>query len=88
MLTLLRCARLTAATAATLSKLSEDWVVLSDLEATYPANNPRKCIDYMMALKNRARYKVLKTAVCTEFDSADVTQASDHLPVFVDVMIR
>ena len=72
----------------TLSKLSEDWVVLSDLEATYPANNPRKCIDYIMALKNRARYKVLRTAVCTEFESADVTQTSDHLPVFVDVRLR
>ena len=72
----------------TLGKLSEDWVVLSDLEATYPANNPRKCIDYIMALKNRARYKVLKTAVCTEFESADVRKTSDHLPVYVDVRLR
>ena len=72
----------------TLSKLSEDWVVLSEQEATYPSGNPRKCIDYIMALKNRARYKVLKTAVCTEFESADVTQTSDHLPVFVDIRLR
>ena len=72
----------------TLGKLSEDWVLLSDLEATYPANNPRKCIDYIMALKNRARYKVLKTAVCTEFESADVRKTSDHLPVYEDVRLR
>ena len=72
----------------TLRQLCEDWTVLSEQEATYPSGNPRKCIDYIMVLKNRARYKVLRTAVCTEFESADVTQTSDHLPVFVDVRLR
>ena len=69
-------------------QLCEDWTVLSEQAATYPADSPRECIDYILALKNRARYKVLKTAVCTEFESADVTQTSDHLPVFVDVRLR
>jgi endonuclease/exonuclease/phosphatase family metal-dependent hydrolase len=69
-------------------QLCEDWTVLSEQAATYPADSPRECIDYILALKNRARYKVLKTAVCTEFESADVTQTSDHLPVFVDIIIR
>lgn len=72
----------------TLQQLSEDWTVLSEPASTYPSQNPSECIDYILALKNRARYKLLKTAVCTEFESADVSQASDHLPVFVDVMIR
>lgn len=72
----------------TLQQLSEDWTVLSEPAPTYPSQNPEVCIDYILALKNRARYRLVKTAVCTEFDSADVTQASDHLPVFVDVMIR
>lgn len=72
----------------TLRQLSENWTVLSEPAATYPADNPRKCIDYILALNNRARYKVLKTAVCTEFGSADVARTSDHLPVFVDVLIR
>ena len=72
----------------TLRQLSEDWTVLSEPAPTYPSQNPSECIDYILVLKNRARYKLLKTVVCTEFESADVSQASDHLPVFVDVMIR
>lgn len=72
----------------TLRQLSEDWDVLSETAPTYPADNPRKCIDYIMALKNRAGYDVLRTAVSTEFESADVRQTSDHLPVYVDVRIR
>lgn len=71
-----------------LAALSQDWKVLSGQEATYPSKDPVKCIDYILALNNRARYKVLKTAVCTKFESADVTRTSDHLPVYVDVMIR
>ena len=72
----------------TLGQLSEDWTVLSDAAPTYPADNPRICIDYILVLNNRARYQVLGGAVCTEFESADVSKVSDHLPVFVDVKIR
>lgn len=72
----------------TLDLLSEYWVVISDSAATYPSQKPRECIDYILALNNRARYRVLDSAVCTEFETADVSQASDHLPVYVDVRIR
>lgn len=72
----------------TLKQLSEDWTVLSDQAPTFPSDRPRICIDYILALKNRARYKVVDTAVLTEFESADVAEVSDHLPVFVDVMIK
>lgn len=72
----------------TLRRLSEDWTVLSDPAPTYPSDDPRQCIDYILALNNRARYQVRQTAVLTEFECADVTKVSDHLPVFVDVMIN
>lgn len=72
----------------TLAMLSQDWTVLSETSPTYPADNPRKCIDYILALKNRAEYEVVKTEVCTELESADVRTASDHLPVYVDVRIK
>lgn len=72
----------------TLVMLSEDWTVLSETAPTYPADNPRKCIDYILVLKNRAEYKVVKTEVCTELESADVRTTSDHLPVYVDVIIK
>ena len=72
----------------TLSQLSQDWTVISEQAATYPSQGPRKCIDYILALKNRARYEVLGTAVCMDFETTDVREASDHLPVYVDVRIR
>lgn len=72
----------------TLGRLSEDWKVLSEMSPTYPAVSPTKCIDYIMALKNRARYRVTGNGVCTEFESVDIRSTSDHLPVFVDVKIR
>ena len=72
----------------TLKYFSKDWKVISAQDPTYPSDDPKECIDYILVLKNKARYKVQKTAVCTEFDSADVSTASDHLPVFVDVMIK
>ena len=71
----------------TLKQLSEDWTILSETAPTYPVDSPRICIDYILALNNRARYKVLNTAVCTQLESADVHTASDHLPVYVDVAI-
>ena len=72
----------------TLALLSEDWTVLSEAAPTYPSQNPRECIDYVLVLNNRARCDVLSTAVCTEFETADAREASDHLPVYVDVRIR
>ena len=72
----------------TLALLSEDWTVISEDAPTYPSQNPRECIDYILALNNRARYKVLDTSVYTESKTADVRETSDHLPVYVDVRIR
>ena len=72
----------------TLGQLSGDWTVLSEQASSYPSDSPRECIDYVLVLKNRAGYKVTGTSVLTEFESADVAKVSDHLPVYVDVMIR
>lgn len=72
----------------TLELLSEDWTILSQTAPTYPADNPRKCIDYILALNNRAHYEVVKTQVCTQFESADVRNTSDHLPIYIDVRIK
>lgn len=73
---------------ATLSSIMQDWTLISSTDYTYPSRNPRECIDYILVLKNNAKIEVVKSAVCTGFESADVTQTSDHLPVFVDVIIR
>ncbi len=83
------CGDLNAAPGSlTLKQLSEDWVILSEQAPTYPSDSPRECIDYILALKNHAEYTVTGTSVLTESKSADMAQMSDHLPVFVDVMVK
>lgn len=70
-----------------LAELAKDWDVLSVAKPTIPSNAPRSCIDYILALRNGAEYKVVATDVPTVFKGGDVAVASDHLPVFVDVRL-
>ena len=67
----------------TLELLSESWVQLSGNEYTFPSDSPDKCIDYIFGFKpNGFEYRVVKQEVVNE------PVASDHLPVFVDVIIE
>lgn len=70
---------------AVLAELAKEWDVLSSAEPTIPADNPASCIDFILALRNGVKCTVVATAVPTVFKDGDVTVASDHLPVFVDV---
>lgn len=70
-----------------LAVFSEDWILLSDTSYSYSSLEPHKCIDYILALKNGARVKPLKSEVKDQFESGDVRHASDHLPVYVKVRI-
>jgi len=72
---------------AVLTELSKEWDVLSCTNPTIPAKNPSECIDFILALKNGAKYEVKGSEVMTEFKDGDVMVASDHLPVFVDVRL-
>ena len=71
---------------ALIRQMSHDWTLLSPLEASYSAKNPHACIDYIFALHNGAAVSVVGGAVATEFASGNVQTASDHLPVYVDVL--
>lgn len=68
--------------------LQKEWTVLTEPVLSYPAKEPRKCIDYILILNNDARYRVTATAVPTTFESGDVKVASDHLPTYIDIRIR
>ena len=70
-----------------LAELGKEWVVLSCEKATFPAVGPSECIDFILALKNRAKYRVLGSDVPVSFKEGDVKVASDHLPVYVDVKL-
>ena len=71
----------------TLRELKKDWTVLSVEKFTFSPRNPRGCRDFILALDNKARYKVAGSDVPTVFRDGDVTVASDHLPVYVDVKL-
>jgi endonuclease/exonuclease/phosphatase family metal-dependent hydrolase len=64
--------------------LEKKWLMLNNsVNYTIPSDYPRRCIDYIFALKNTNHsYKVEKTMVEKE------PLASDHLPVWVLVKIK
>jgi endonuclease/exonuclease/phosphatase family metal-dependent hydrolase len=67
----------------TIELLSENWKQLSGNDFTYRSDKPDRCIDYIFGLKMEGiHYEVLQKVVVNE------PVASDHLPVFVDVIIR
>lgn len=71
----------------TLKVLGEEWDVLSVEKFTIPPKEPRACIDFILALRNKARFKFIGSDVPVVFKNGDVTVASDHLPVYVDVKL-
>ena len=70
-----------------LQELKKEWDVLSTDKFTFPPKEPRGCIDFILALRNGAKYEFVGSDVPTVFKNGDVTVASDHLPVFVDVKL-
>ena len=62
-------------------------IVLSVEKFTIPPKEPRACIDFILALRNKAKFKFVGSDVPTVFKNGDVTIASDHLPVYVDVKL-
>ncbi len=70
---------------APLRELEKHFTVLSGTDPSFPSDGPRVCIDYILLLNNRAEVHRTAGAVCGTFADGDVTVASDHRPVFVDV---
>jgi endonuclease/exonuclease/phosphatase family metal-dependent hydrolase len=65
----------------TMDRLREDWEILSPLEATYAD----RCIDYILVLKGSAECEVVAGEVGDSFDAGSPYEASDHLPVWIEV---
>lgn len=80
--------------------LQNDWTILSAEGATGVGGKNRGrevntiedvlggCIDYIMILKNEAKYELVNTGICFKFETGDVFESSDHLPVYVDVKLQ
>jgi endonuclease/exonuclease/phosphatase family metal-dependent hydrolase len=68
----------------TMKTVEKKWTIHTTTKFTYSAQNPKKCIDYIMVYKNGAKYKFVQTFNPMVFEKGDVKLASDHLPLFVD----
>lgn len=61
-------------------EFSKTFTTLNDIKKnTFPADNPDKCIDYIMAYNNSVPYSVYAKGVLEE------PASSDHRPIYVDI---
>ena len=68
-------------------QMSHSWTLLSPLGDSYSAKDPHLCIDYIFLLHNRAAVRISGGAIQTQFQSGDVTVASDHLPLYIEAVL-
>ena len=66
--------------------MKQDWEQLSTVGNSFPSSVPDRCIDYIFRYKSSAPVEVVSSGVMAEFENGDVTLASDHLPVFADII--
>ncbi|MFI3281642.1 MAG: GLUG motif-containing protein [Rikenellaceae bacterium] len=65
--------------------MTEDWDIVSEQKATYPASNPYKIIDFVFALKNYD-VNIVSTSVVQILDGHSITTVSDHCPLYADFL--
>lgn len=72
-------------TSKTIKEMKKNWTLVSSQGKTYPSKNASKCIDYIMVLDNGSSYNLKHSFVAREFEDGKVSEASDHLPVWIDI---
>ncbi|MFA5326342.1 MAG: endonuclease/exonuclease/phosphatase family protein [Prolixibacteraceae bacterium] len=67
-----------------MKNLLKDWLIINNpSQPTIPANVPKKCIDFVLVKKNpNYKVKIVQSVVGNE------PVASDHLPVWVKVVVN
>jgi endonuclease/exonuclease/phosphatase family metal-dependent hydrolase len=68
-----------------IAALLEDWDLLSSNELSFSSTEPDRCIDYIFHYKASAPVEKISAHTMTNFSTGDVSKASDHLPIYVDV---
>ena len=69
-----------------IAALLKDWNMLSSGELSFSSTEPSECIDYIFHYKRSAHVRKVSAHTLATFRKGDVTKASDHLPIYVDVM--
>lgn len=77
--------------AVELKDFTSEWRVLSrtDQSTFYNPDQPDNliCIDYIFLWKGGPDVNVSKTEVCKSVNCCNITDASDHFPIYVDVTV-
>ena len=68
-------------------KLRENWSMSSANAPTYPSDAPKTCIDMIFLMDNSGECTVIGAGMGNRFISGNVSVASDHLPVYVDISL-
>lgn len=74
-------------TSEPITRLKSVFELISSAEPSVPVTGPTRCIDYIFMYKGAKQVKVLGSNTMTKFTNGDVTKASDHCPVYVDVKL-
>lgn len=70
-----------------IAALLQDWNMLSSGELSISSAEPSECIDYIFHYKSSAPARKISAHTLTTFRKGDVTRASDHLPIYVDISL-
>lgn len=72
-----------------MNKFCEDWTIISQTESgSTVVNTTKPCIDFILQLNNKAKAaEVIGSKVIKEANAGDMKIASDHYPVYVDVVL-
>ena len=73
-------------TSEAIKSLQTCWDLISSKENTVGTMPATRCIDYIFHYKKSAPVKVLGSHTISRTYCGDVSKASDHLPVYVDVV--
>ena len=75
-------------TSEMMNEFRKNWIVLSNTSSATVFDRP-VCIDYILQFKNKAAIaSVTDSQVITEANAGSMKIASDHYPVFIDVVIN
>jgi len=68
--------------------LKETWTLLTPETVSFPSHAPDICIDYIFVRPNGRKVTVKETSIPQTLQTADLSTASDHLPVALTVTIE
>lgn len=68
--------------------LKQSWTLLTPITYSFPSPAPDRCIDYIFVRPQGKRVSVTRAEIPTTLEGVDLTTASDHLPVVLEIVIE